>query len=470
MYKLRPYQENDVGNIRRSFLDGNRAPLYVLPTGGGKTVVFNYIAINAASRAKTVLILVHRVELIRQTSKKLREQGIDHGIINAKYSPNPFAPVQIGSVQTLVRRLGKTPISPDLIIVDEAHHSTARTWGQILDFFPEARVLGVTATPIRTDGAGLGLHAGGYYDDLVLGPSIRELNDGGYLVEPKVYAPTQFLDLSGVSTRMGDYAKGELAEAMDKPQIHGNAIKYYRQLCDGAPALAFCVNVQHAEHVAEEFRAAGYRSWSVDGTTEDSKREALINGLGDGRVQVLTSCDLIGEGVDIPAIQAAILLRPTQSTGLFLQQIGRALRPFEGKDHAVILDHVGNCITHGMPDEEREWSLDGEESRERSSNGEKKQRVKQCDQCLGVHEPAPKCPYCGHVYEVAGKKPDEVEGELEEITEQQKMAIKHRRMREQAQAETLDELKAIAKKRGYKPGWAYHIYQARQQKQQRQTG
>lgn len=464
VYSLRPYQQQGVSDIRRAYKQGYRSPLYVAPTGSGKTVLFNHIAINASARGNTVLVLVHRVELIRQTSQKLHEQGIEHGIINAKFSPNPFAPVQIASVQTLVRRLGKIPLDPDLIIVDEAHHSTAKTWGNILEYYGRARVLGVTATPIRTDGTGLGEHAGGFYDELIDGPTIRSLIDGGFLVEPKVYAPTQFLDLSGVRTRMGDYAKNDLADAMDKPAIHGNAINYYRQLCDGEPAVAFCVNRAHAEHVAEEFRASGYKSWSVDGSTEDRRREALISGLSNGKVQVLTSCDLIGEGVDIPAIRAAILLRPTQSVSLYLQQIGRALRPYEGKENAIVLDHVGNCITHGLPDEERDWTLDGEEQKSSKKDEETKVRVKQCESCFGVHNPAPVCPYCGHEYKRETRKPEQVDGKLEEITEEQKKNLRRKRMAEQAKAESLEDLKRIAKQRGYRPGWAKHVWRARQQK------
>lgn len=465
MYQLRPYQQRGVDDIRASYAAGHRAPLYVLPTGGGKTVAFNYIAANATARGNRVLILVHRVELLRQTAAKLREIGIQPGLVNPKYSPNPAAKVQVASVQTLVRRLDKVPWDADLIIIDEAHHATASTWRKILEHFPRARVLGVTATPCRSDGSGLGANAGGIFDDLVLGPQIPELIEGGYLARPKIYAPAGRIDLTGVRTRMGDYAKGELAAAMDKPSITGDAVNHYRKLAGGKPAVAFCVNVAHAEHVAAEFRAAGYRAASVDGSTDDATREARIAGLGTGAVQVLTSCDLIGEGVDIPAIEVAILLRPTQSTGLFLQQVGRALRTAPGKDHAVILDHVGNCLTHGLPDEPREWTLDGDVNAKKKKGEEPTIRVKQCEQCFAVHKPAPRCPYCGFVYQVEQAPPEVVPGELQEISEEQRIAMRRARMKEQARAETYEDLLAIARKRGYNPGWARHVWNARQEKQ-----
>lgn len=464
MYELRPYQKRGVNDIRRSYLNGNRAPLYVLPTGGGKTVMFSYITMNSAARGKNVLILNHRVELVRQTKKHVAETGIRPGIINSKFTPDYTCQVQVGSVQTMTRRLDKVPFTPDLIIVDEAHHATARTWRKILEYYDKAHVLGVTATPIRTDGAGLGVQAGGLFDDLIVGPQIGELIENDYLVEPVVYAPQNQIDLSGLHTRGGDYKRKEAAELMDKPTITGDAVKHYSKLCAGAPAVAFCVSVSHAEHVAEQFRQAGYKAASVDGSTDDARREALIDGLGTGEVEVLTSCDLIGEGVDVPAIKCAILLRPTQSMGLYLQQVGRALRPAPGKHKAIILDHVGNCITHGLPDEERQWSLDGEKKQSRNNDGEKTVRVKQCEECFAVHPPAPECPFCGYEYETTDKTPEHVEGELQEITPEQKARMKRRRRREQANAESLEELKKLAEKRGYSPGWAYHVWKGRQEK------
>jgi superfamily II DNA or RNA helicase len=465
MLQLRDYQQKAVADIRESFLKNSRSPLLVLPTGGGKTVVFSYIAATTAARGKRVLILVHRIELLRQTSEALRKSGVRHGLVNPKFTPDLSAPVQVASVQTIIKRLHLFK-SFDLIVVDEAHHALATTWKRIIDHYSMARVLGVTATPCRADGTGLGIEAGGVFDDIIIGPQVSDLIAKGFLVKPVIYAPAERLDLSGLRTKMGDYDNAQLENLMDKPTITGDAVSHYKKLCDGVPAVAFCVSVRHAQHVAEEFRRAGYRAYHADGSLDDDVRKRILNGLGNGTVDVVTSCDLISEGTDIPAIGAAILLRPTQSLGLYLQQVGRALRPCAGKERAVILDHVGNVLTHGLPDEIREWSLEGEQrKKKKKEDKEKTIQVKQCEKCYAIHEPAPVCPVCGHIYEVKENAPRQVDGELRELSADDRLRLKKAKITEQARAQSLEELERIASQRGYKPGWAKHIWESRQNKQ-----
>ena len=312
---LRDYQETTVNEVREAYIQKYKTPLVVLPTGAGKTVVFCHIAQTSVKRGKRVLILVHRVELLRQTSAKLNENGVNHGLINPKFTPNLNASVQVASVQTLVNRLSKIN-APDLIIIDEAHHSTAGSWNKIINFFPNAKILGVTATPCRSDGTGLG----NIFDKLIVGPQIAELIQRGFLVKPIVYAPASRVDLKSIKITRGDYDKDQIAQLIDKPRITGDAVSHYMRIADGMPAVVFCISVMHSQHVAEEFRARGYKAFSVDGTMDDAIREKLLSGLGNGSVDVITSCDLISEGTDIPAIGCAILLRPTMSTGLYLQQ------------------------------------------------------------------------------------------------------------------------------------------------------
>ena len=263
MLILRDYQSDSVNNIRGAYLERFKAPLLVLPTGGGKTVVFCDIARRTSEAGKRVWILVHRVELLRQTSASLSKSDVDHGLINSKYTPNPEALVQVAGVQTLINRLDKQP-PPDLIIIDEAHHATAGSWRKIIEYYPNAKVLGVTATPCRGDGKGLGEEAGGVFDSLVMGPQIPDLIDRGYLVKPIVYASPNRPDLSSVKIVRGDFDKKQITELIDRPTITGDAVAHYSKICSGVPAVAFCVSISHAEHVAEEFRAAGYKAYSVD--------------------------------------------------------------------------------------------------------------------------------------------------------------------------------------------------------------
>jgi DNA repair protein RadD len=469
MVTLRDYQSKAVNDIRTAYVNGKRAPLFVLATGGGKTVVFSYIANTTAARGKRVLILVHRIELLRQTSAKLYELGTEHGIINPKFTPNHTAKVQIASVQTLAGRIkkGKARTDYDLVIVDEAHHAVASQWKTILSAMPEkCKMLGVTATPVRGDGTGLG----DIFDSMILGPSIKHLTERGSLVPSVVYAPMEKIDLSAVKIKNGDYDPNDLESIIDNSMITGNAVDYYRRICANKPAIVFCCSIKHAEHVAEEFRAAGFRAQSIDGTMEDAQRRSLIAGLANGHVEVLTSCDIISEGTDIPAVTAAILLRPTQSTGLFLQQVGRALRPAPGKARAIILDHVGNILTHGLPDEEREWSLEGEEKKKRKKDDGAMIRVKQCPACFAMHAPAPKCPLCGHQYVTEERTVDQRDGELREIKDDDKLMIKRLRAKEIAKAKTYEDLVAIGAKLGYKPGWAKHKFDAKQKTRERFGG
>jgi superfamily II DNA or RNA helicase len=443
--KLRDYQNTAVDEIRQSYRNGRRSPMLVLPTGGGKTVIFSYITRAAAERGNSVMILLHRVELVRQTSDKLTQMGVDHGVIHPEYRPEYQKAVQVASVQSLVRRFAHTS-QPDLIVIDECHHVRAGQWQKVLSEYPDAKTLGVTATPMRSDGKGLA----DSFDDIIVGATVRELIDQGFLVEPMVYS-VPVADFGGLKKRMGDFDKAQQAEIMDKPKIYGDVVGHYKKLAQGMPAVAFCTTVKHAEQVAQAFRAAGVRSESADGSMSDENRKRVLSGLSDGTVEVLTTCDLISEGTDIPAIGCAILLRRTMSEGLFIQQVGRALRPMAGKSHAVIIDHVGNTRLHGLPDQDREWILtkDKMPGRGRGKN-ENTERIAECKSCYAVFTPAPECPYCGAPVEVKRKPPEVVDGELELVKE-----VKRQKRMEIGRAKTIEELRAIAAERGYKSGWVW---------------
>jgi DNA repair protein RadD len=451
---LRPYQQQAVAAIRAA-MARNRAVLFVLPTGGGKTVVFSHIAQQAASKGNRIAVLVHRVELLEQASRSLNAMGVRHGLIAPGRSMDLSLPVQVASVQTLARRLHKLPQDLfRLLVVDEAHHSNAGTWAKVLEHFRAARVLGVTATPCRTDGRGLGE----WYGAMVLGPSPEWLTAEGYLAPARVFAPPGIV-LQGLRKRMGDYDMREAEQLLGAGQAMGDCLSHYRQHLEGRTAIAFCCSVAHAEAVARLFNDHGIHAASIDGTMDTATRRSLLERLGNGSLKVLTSCALIGEGVDVPSVGGCILLRPTQSVALHLQMIGRCLRPQAGKQ-AVILDHVGNTNRLGHHLDEREWTLDGIRKRE----GSKAPSVKVCPACFcSCRSGTPECPECHHRFAPERRELQHVEGQLQEL---ERAAAQQERRREQAQARTMQDLVAIGKRRGMKSpyAWAHHVLQSREAK------
>jgi superfamily II DNA or RNA helicase len=452
---LRDYQSRAVSDLRAAFRSGARAPLLVLPTGGGKTIIFAEITRSAAERGNRVLVLVHRRELVRQASTKLTAAGINHGII-ASGIRTTLSNVQVASVQTLVRRLNLCKWSPDLIIIDEAHHASAGSWERVLNHWPEACRLGVTATPQRLDGRGLS----DCFDHLVCGPSLADLTERGYLTSAKIYAPPVVADLSRLRTRAGDFDLGQASKRLNRPTVTGNAIDHYKRICPGIPAIAFCSSIEHAESVAAQFRASGCAAATLFGSTPPEQREQVIADLGAQRIDVLVSVDVISEGTDVPAAGVAILLRPTQSEALYLQQVGRVLRPAPGKSHAIILDHVGNVHRHGFPDDHREHSLEGRQRNVRTLSVQAP-AVRTCSVCFAAFKPQPICPCCGTISQPSAREIEQREGELRELQRQEARTDYLRSRREQAAARSLDQLLAVAKQRGYAPGWAYRIHSAR---------
>lgn len=464
---LRDYQADLIAQAREA-LRGARRVCLQLPTGGGKTVIGASIARASAAKAKRSLFLVHRDRLATQTVRTFDGFGIAPGVIAAGRSMADRL-VQVGMVQTVARRLERLR-PPDLIFIDEAHHAPAGSWAKILEAFPSAAVIGLTATPERLDGRGLD----DSFDRLVCGPDVRTLIDRGYLADYAYLAPPQRIDLSGVRSRAGDFAVNELGLAMDKATITGDAVEHYARHLAGRPAIAFCVTLAHAAHVAEAFRSRGFRAASIDGSLPEADRERLMGDLAAGRLNVLTSCELISEGVDVPAVGGVILLRPTRSLAMFLQQVGRGLRPKPDGSSAVILDHVGNCHRHGMPDTARCWSLNGRPKRAQSPG------VRQCSRCFKVFppggvicaEPDSECPLSGEAHGGGGRAaPDTVDGQLERLTQDvlaarrpdwaegidlltARGAVFKRLVR---LADTRAKLQQIADVRGYKPGWVHMV-------------
>jgi superfamily II DNA or RNA helicase len=470
---LRPYQSDGIQTIRKYYAEGVKSLLYVLPTGAGKTVLFSAIAESSQRRGKRVLILCHRVELVDQIVAALKEFNVQPDIIAAGYGrrtrmtgryQQSAAPVAVASVQTLVNRLDDLA-PPTLVICDEAHHCAAgNTWSQILRRYTDAKVLGVTATPVRLDGRGLGAH----FNKLIVGPSVRTLIEGGYLAKPRVFAPPT-VDTSGLHIRAGEFRIGEAEALMDVPSITGDAIAHYKRHADGLPALVFCTSVAHADHVAQKFREAGIIAVALNGSTNADVRRMAVADFRRGAIRVLVSCDLFSEGFDVCGVHAGIMLRPTASEGLHRQQCGRILRTAPGKAHAIILDHVGNTQRFGLPDEDREWALTYDVSKKKTN---KTLNARVCPKCWAASPArATICVECKHPFEVKPRQEiEEREGELKEVAPLTPEERAKRRERQfQGRAKSLEQLEAFGRSRGYSPGWALRVMAAREAKRRKKA-
>jgi superfamily II DNA or RNA helicase len=330
----------------------------------------------------------------------------------------------------------------------------AKTWAHVINHCRAAgsKVLGLSATPDRHDGKALGA----LFDVLVPGPSMRWLIDQGHLSDYVAYAPSA-PDRSALHSLGGDFRADEAEQAMSKPTITGCAIEHYRQHADGTRAICYCVSIEHSKRVAEAFSAAGIPAAHIDGTTPADEQQRVIHALADGAVRVLCNVELITTGFDLGAqvgrdvpIETCVVLRPTRSVALHLQMLGRALR--RKPQPAVILDHAGNLMALGLPDDERQWSLDGRETRGKARE-QSEFPVRQCEQCYAVHKPAPVCPRCGHVYPVQSRAIDEVDGELERIERGSVTAVKPGR--------SLASLIAEGRARGMRNPYAWARWQMR---------
>ena len=436
--------------------EGKRSILIQSPTGSGKTALTAHMLGTAASKGHASWFIVHRRELVKQSVLAFDKADVRHGVIANGFASDSRPLVQVGSIGTLRNRHHQHK-KPKLIIWDECHHLGAKTWADIFHSYPQSFHIGLTATPQRLDGKGLS----DYFECMVNGPPVGDLINQSFLSHYKLFAPGG-PSLKGVKTRMGDFIKSQLTEVMDRPTITGSAIKEYQKRASGRRAVVFAVSIQHSEHIVNQFIQAGIPAEHVDGGTDQLKRDASIDRFRRGETLVLSNVDLFGEGFDLPAIECAILLRPTQSLGLYLQQVGRALRPSPGKTEAIILDHANNAASHGLPDEPREWTLSGSDRRTQNKNSEPS--IKICASCFAAQLPGSTvCKFCGYAFPSKPRTVDEVEGDLVEIDPRQ---IRMKRKDEQRTAQTLEDLVELGKQRGYKRPrmWAKHVFNSRQRK------
>jgi len=433
--QLRPYQADLKHGIYDAWQRGARNVLAVAPTGAGKTVLFSSVI---QERNVPSVAIAHRQELVAQISLALARNAVRHRIIGqpalirncvqwhlsqcgrSYYDAN--AKTAAAGVDTLIRMDANDPWlkSVGLVIGDEWHHGLAENkWGQAVSMFPNALLLGLTATPTRADGKGLGRHADGLIDEMVVGPTMRDLIRDKFLTEYRIYAPPSDIDLSGVAlSASGDFSPDPLRKAVHASHVVGDVVEHYLRVAPGKLGVTFAVDVESSSEIAAAFRQAGVPAEAISAKTPDAVRMQIQRRFAAGEIKQLVNCDLLGEGYDLPAIEVVSMARPTQSYSLFVQQFGRALRLKDGKDFAVILDHAGNTARHGLPDRAREWSLDRREKRGKSKPTDTI-AVRTCPKCMGVYEVVQNgltCPYCHTTAQPASRgAPEHVAGDLYEL-------------------------------------------------------
>lgn len=454
---LRTYQQNFIDAVRSEFINKHKRVVGVAPCGAGKTIMTGWMIREAARKGKRSIFFVHRGELIEQTAKTFDDLDIPYGIIASGYKMNLDEYVQIASVQTLAKRIEKIP-TPDFLICDECHHILATTYKKILDAFPKAFLLGVTATPQRMGGINLG----DIFESMVESLSVNELIQLGNLTPFKYFAPEIGVNLSSVREQFGEFVTEEIEQIMADKKIIGGIVENYRKLANGKQAICYCVNVKHSKSVADAFNSAGISARHCDGETPKKIRAQIVKNFRDGKIKVLCNAELFGEGFDVPKCQAVILARPTMSLTLYIQQAMRAMRPDPDDPNkvAIIIDHVQNNLRHGLPNAEHHWSLE--------PNKKISDKI-QCPKCQKLIKPETlpdrkrKCPNCGYIFpknlsaeeqEISAQDTNEYEGTLFEVDTNQDTKNPVSPIPRITRApKSPEDFLAIAKRKNYKIGW-----------------
>jgi superfamily II DNA or RNA helicase len=433
--RLRDYQIKAVHDIYANWANGHKNVMLQLATGGGKTVIMSHILANHHGYS---VAIAHRLELVSQISLTLARFGIQHNIIAQKATIreiisthllefkkswyDPLALCQVAAVDTLIRLPEHSAWFKQvtLVVQDEGHHVLKKNkWGKAASLFPNARGIYPTATVCRSDGKGLGRHSDGLADALVCGVTMRDLILQGSLCDYRIFAPPSDLDLSNVTiTAGGDYSAPKLRTAVHKSKITGDVVEHYLKIAPGKLGVTFAVDIQAATDIALEFKKHGVPAEVISSKTPDLLRYTLMHKFKNREILQLVNVDILGEGVDVPAIEVISMARPTQSYTVFAQQFGRSLRPLPGKEHALIIDHVNNCMRHGLPDAPRNWSLDARERKARNAPDDVVP-LKTCLKCYAVYTRRYKsCPHCGHYSPPTFRGlPEFVDGDLTELDE-----------------------------------------------------
>jgi len=458
--KLRDYQEQAIQRVAKEYRNGHKAILTVSPTGSGKGVILAEVIRRAVDKGSTVLFLVHRRELLFQTANYLTNFDISHGVILAGEDYTGGHQVEVATIQTIHSRMKRRDYRPaDIIIIDEAHNSVTKTYETVIKKLRDNIVIGFTATPCRKTGKGLG----SLYDVLVNVETIKELTNQGFLVPVRYYAPSE-PDLTKVKMTAGEYNLGDLDAVMRKPKLVGDIVTNWINLGEDRQTVVFTTTVAHSVAVCEAFNEVGIVAEHIDGHTDKSERGEIIWRFRNGYTKVICNCAVLTEGVDIPDIGCVVMARPTKSLALYMQCIGRGMRPVEGKSDMIFIDHAGSCLEHGPVDEITDWTLDENETNSNKKNDERKERNSKpitCPMCSRVYTGQLKCPACGHIPEAQtyGKEVDYIDGDLGEVCF--KSGTVKKKEKKPDKKAWHSQLTAYAKQKGYKSGWVWHKMQAK---------
>jgi superfamily II DNA or RNA helicase len=465
---LRPYQLTAIEAVRALIRAGKKRILLVCPTGSGKTLTAASMLAGALARGNRSLFAAHRKELIDQTVRTFARLGItDVGVIRAQDPRrNESAPIQIASIQTLARRAKPRQIA--VIFIDEAHRAMADSYRKhLFEAFPDAIIIGLTATPCRADGRPLGVRevlsapaevctgrgavGGSGFQELIIGARYSELIAEGFIEEPVVYSTPVLPDLSRVKTTGGDYNQEQLEEAVNRSAIIGDVVRNWQSHAAGRRTVVFAVTIEHSLSLLAAFTAAGVRAEHLDGTTPESEREAILARLESGATTVVCNVGVLTEGWDQPSCKCIVLARPTKSLALYMQMGGRSLRPWRDETgqrvRPIILDHGGCVDRHGFPHEDREWSLTARQKKGSTMP------TKMCGTCFAMIPAGCKeCPHCS-----AETAP--VEALRDEIEVIDGVELMLRTMTgEDAQLAFYRKCVAKARELGLKPGWVFHRF------------
>jgi len=360
-HPLREYQRDIIQQIENAISQGYRRIMLQLPTGAGKTRCFVELATRHRSKPyigniPNCLIVAHRKELIDQAVNALTVEignKWEIGIIKSKVDANPYRAIQVASIQSLIRR--DFP-KAGLVIIDEAHHATANSYQTIIAHYGESIILGVTATPARTDGKGFR----DSFEILIKGPTVKGLIAQNYLCPYKLYAYTkQKINTTSVKIQAGDYILNQLADAVMDSQVRADLVQTWEKHAFEKRTVVFAVNVELSKEYAAIYKASGYKAEHVDGGTPEHERTAILDRFKRGETKILCNCNIVTEGFDLPEMECVQIVRPTKSLIFWLQMVGRSLRTSKGKSHAIILDHTDNYQRLSLPDSDHNWSLSG---------------------------------------------------------------------------------------------------------------